>query len=98
MTRRPLSEAMKFTVFTRGSRSTGSKKCFRNSDPLAPVVATIRFSGARGKVGLHEASNARPRKLRIGTRQNQVKTRGACKRPLSSRAERADLQWLAHRR
>src|SRR6266446_8883058 len=77
MTRRPLSEAMKFTVFTRGSRSTVSRKCFRNNDPLAPVVATVRFSGgSRGKAGLHEAPNARPRKLRIGTRQKQVKARG----------------------
>jgi hypothetical protein len=37
-------------------------------------VATVRFSGVRGKVVLHEASNARPRKLRIGTRERQVKT------------------------
>src|ERR1035438_593286 len=46
MTRSPLSEAMKFTVFTRESDSTVSRKCFRNIDPLAPVVAMVRFSGA----------------------------------------------------
>src|SRR4029077_16826551 len=64
MTRSPLSEAMKFTVFTRGSRSTVSRKCFRNNDPLAPVVATVRFSGARkARSALHELDlSARPRK------------------------------------
>ena len=45
MTRKALSEAMKFTVFTRSSRSTVNSKCFKNNDPLAPVVATVRFSG-----------------------------------------------------
>src|SRR5882762_6862500 len=45
-TRRPLSEAMKFTVLMRASLSTASRKCFRNREPLAPVVATVRFWGA----------------------------------------------------
>jgi hypothetical protein len=49
---------MKFTVFTRGSRSMASRKCFRNIDPLAPVVATVRFSGAAGaKWALHKRSS-----------------------------------------
>src|SRR6266446_5253679 len=89
MTRRPLSEAMKFTVFTRGSRSTVSRKCFRNSDPLAPVVATVRFSGGRrGKVGAPRGpvSVHGLEKLRIGTREKQVKVREACCHP--ERSER----------
>src|SRR5450755_761230 len=45
ITRSPLSEAMKFTVFTRESDSRVSRKYFKNIDPLAPVVATVRFSG-----------------------------------------------------
>src|SRR5258708_28945337 len=36
---------MKFTVLTRSSRSTVSRKYLRNMDPLAPVVDTVRFSG-----------------------------------------------------
>ncbi len=47
MTRKALSEAMKFTVRMRGSRSTAASRCLRNKDPLAPVVATVRFSGGR---------------------------------------------------
>src|SRR5277367_6262971 len=66
MTRKPLSDAMKFTVFTRESRSAASRKCFRNMDPLAPVVATVRFSGGKDTVGAPrglqcEASNAEDR-------------------------------------
>src|SRR5579864_7999483 len=44
-TRRPLSEAMKFTLWMRSSRSTASRKCLRKIEPLAPVVATVRFWG-----------------------------------------------------
>src|SRR5271170_6096781 len=56
---------MKFTVFTRASRSTASRKCFRNTDPLAPVVATVRFSGTgMGKVSAPRGSiEFRPRKF-----------------------------------
>ena len=43
VTRKALSEAMKLTVRTRRSRSTVSRKCFRNRAPLAPVAATVRF-------------------------------------------------------
>src|ERR1700674_5928385 len=91
MTRRPLSEAMKFTVFTRGSRSTVSRKCFRNNDPLAPVVATVKFSGGRrGKVGAPRGpvQFMASKNLRIGTREKQVKARDDCeKSQLESRAE-----------
>src|SRR6202158_4028472 len=75
MTRRPLSEAMKFTVFTRASRSTVSRKCFRNIDPLAPVVATVRFFGIRrDKVGAPPGHPVHGlEKLRIGTHERQVK-------------------------
>jgi len=31
------------TVLTRRSRSSRSRNCLRNSDPLAPVVATVKF-------------------------------------------------------
>src|SRR5215831_16420989 len=47
MTRSALSEAMKFTLSIRGSQSTAYRKCFRNNEPLAPVVATVRFCGER---------------------------------------------------
>src|SRR5579863_1746212 len=47
MTRKALSEAMKFTVRMRGSRSTVASRCLRNNDPLAPVVAIVRFCGGR---------------------------------------------------
>src|ERR1035438_6597982 len=77
-TRRPLSEAMKLTVFTRGSRSTVSRKRFRNKDPLAPVVATVRFSGGRtGKAALHEANASNGLELSsIGMRSVQVQAAG----------------------
>ena len=70
---------MKITVLTRESRSMARRKWFRNMDPLAPVVATVRFSGAVGdKVGAPsviqvEASKVAAPKLRIGTRERQVK-------------------------
>src|ERR1700692_788289 len=41
---------MKFTVFTRESRSRVSRRDFRKTEPLAPVVATVRFSTVDGKV------------------------------------------------
>jgi hypothetical protein len=69
MTRRPLSEAMKFAVLIRRSRSTVSRKCLRNSDPLAPVVAMVRFSGGRIRGGAPSAKVANCLEtLRIGTR------------------------------
>src|SRR4030095_10487153 len=59
ITRRPLSEAMKFTVLTRLSRLMASRKCLRNKEPLAPVVATVRFSGAdKGKKFSSEAKRS----------------------------------------
>jgi hypothetical protein len=49
---------MKFTVLIRSSRSTVSRKCLRKSDPLAPVVATVRFSGGWiGKAALPRQSS-----------------------------------------
>src|ERR1017187_7452920 len=66
---------MKFTVFTRESRSTVSRKCFKNSDPLAPVAATVRFSGIRrDKVGAPPGHPVHGlEKLRIGRHERQVK-------------------------
>src|SRR6266481_4731528 len=40
-TRSALSDAMKFTVFMRSSRSAACKKARVNSAPLAPVAATV---------------------------------------------------------
>src|SRR5258708_24462777 len=48
-TRKALSEAIKFTVFTRSSRITARSRGLRKMDPLAPVVATVGFCG--GGVG-----------------------------------------------
>src|SRR5260370_27784275 len=56
-TRKALSEAIKFTVFTRSSRITARSRRLRKMDPLAPVVATVRFCG--GELG-QRAPGANP--------------------------------------
>src|SRR5579862_7149304 len=100
---------MKFTVFTLPSRSTASRNCLRKTEPLAPVVATVRFSTVDGNsggsarhqiVGVGSYLDTLPRKLRIGRGERQVKER-LDRRTVSSRKSHVDYQHFTiatHRR
>src|SRR5580658_3036087 len=43
ITRKPLSETIRLMLPTRSSRSRVSSRCLGKMEPLAPVMATVRF-------------------------------------------------------